>query len=104
MPDPRSATYGGETIVQFKGGRVEAVDEFGRQPGDEGYTGKHKGTPVDWETFHRFQGEFATKFGPFRRGRAFTAMRLDNERDDDKFHQYHLNLYPKNRRSASHRP
>ncbi len=103
MPDPRSVIYGGETIVKFKDGRVEAVDEFGRQPSDEAYSGRNKGRLADWETFLRFQGEFATKFGPYRRGRAFRMMRLDNERDDEGFHQYHLNLFPKNRRSAASR-
>lgn len=99
MPDPRSVRYGGEIIAQFKDGTVQAVDEFGRRPADEDYSGKRKGPLPDWDTFHRFQGEFATTFGPYRRGRAYTMMRLDNERDDDKYHRYHLSLFPKNRRS-----
>jgi hypothetical protein len=36
------------------------------------------------------KGEFAQLFGPVRRGRTFEAMRLDNARDSDDFHQYHL--------------
>jgi uncharacterized protein DUF4238 len=100
MPDPRSVRFGGETVAQFKDGSVAAVDEFGRQPWDDSYSGKRKSAQPDWESFKRFQGEFATKFGPNRRGRAYTWMRLDNERDDEKFHLYHLNLFPKNRRAA----
>ena len=36
-------------------------------------------------------------FGPYRRGRSFTFDKLDKERDDDAFHQYHLSLEKRKR-------
>jgi len=82
--------YGGQIIIGHHDGTASAFDEYGRRPWEKRYRGK--GVGEDWNTFHRFQGEFARLFGPYRRGRAFNAMNLDNERDSDDFHQYHLNL------------
>jgi hypothetical protein len=92
MPDPRSLTYGGLLIIGHRDGTSSAFDEYGRRPWDEGYTGIKKVVGKDWHTFGRFQGEFARLFGPYRRGRAFNIDRLDDERDDEEFHQYHLSL------------
>jgi len=50
------------------------------------------GVDDDWNTFHCFQGEFARLFGPYRRGRSFGHMSLDDERDSDDYHRYHLGL------------
>jgi hypothetical protein len=96
MPDPRSVTYSGQIIIGNKDGTATAFDEYGRRPWQQGFRGgDDSGPDDDWNTFQRFNGEFATLFGPERRGRAFNAMRLDNERDDDDFHEYHLNIYRK---------
>ncbi len=95
MPDPRSVNYSTEIIIGHNDGTASGFDEYGRRPWQEEYNGKKEGVRDDWNTFYRFQGEFARLFGPYRRGRAFNAMRLDNERDDDEFHQYHLNLEKK---------
>lgn len=95
MPDPRSVTYSTEIIIGHQNGTATGFDEYGRRPWQEGYSGKDHRVRDDWNTFHRFQGEFARLFGPYRRGRAFNAMKLDNERDDDEFHQYHLDLEKK---------
>ena len=85
--------YGGQTIIGQKDGTSSAFDEYGRRPWEKGFKGFDKsGVGGDWNTLHRFQGEFARLFGPYRRGRAFNIMRIDNERDDDEFHKYHLNL------------
>lgn len=93
MPDPRSAVYGGQIIIGHRDGTSSAFDEYGRRPWQKGFKGFDKsGVEDDWNTLHRFQGEFARLFGPYRRGRAFNAMRIDNERDDDEFHKYHLSL------------
>jgi len=93
MPDPRSVVYGGQVVIGHRDGTSSAFDEYGRRPWQEGFKGFDKsGVEDDWNTLHRFQGEFARLFGPYRRGRAFNAMRIDNERDDDEFHKYHLNL------------
>jgi hypothetical protein len=92
MPDPRAVVYGGQLIVGHKDGTVSAFDEYGRRPWQEGFKSFKSGVDEEWYTLHRFQGEFARLFSPYRRGRAFDVMHLDNERDSDEFHQYHLNL------------
>lgn len=93
MPDPRAVVYGGQKIIGHSDGTTSAFDEYGRRPWQEGFKGFDKlGVEEDWHTLHRFQGEFARLFGPYRRGRAFNTMRIDNERDNDEFHKYHLNL------------
>jgi hypothetical protein len=88
MPDPRSVTYGGTIFFGFADGTSSAIDEYGRRPWEPGFDG---GRSEKKDSLHRFQGEFARLFGPYRRGRAFTFGKLDNERDDDACHQYHLN-------------
>jgi hypothetical protein len=91
MPDPRSITYSGEIMIGHQDGSVTAFDEYGHRPWQKGFRDGRR-TDADWETFHRFQGEFARLFGPYRRGRAFNSMRLDNEFDRAEYHQYHLKL------------
>ncbi len=97
MPDPRALMYAGEMTAVFRDGTSTSIDEFGRRPWNEGFSGARKGVGPDWNTFHRFQGEFAKLFGPYRRGRACHMTRLDNECDSDDMHQYHLELYTKHR-------
>jgi hypothetical protein len=89
MPDPRSVTYHSETIIGYKDGTATAFDEFGRRPWDNDFK-REGGVDDDWNTFHRFQGEFARLFGPFRKGRASGVMRLDDERDSDDYHKSRL--------------
>jgi hypothetical protein len=92
MPDPRSVAYSGETIIGYEDGTATAFDEYGRRPWDQDFKKCANGVDNDRNTFQCFQGEFARLFGPFRRGRAFTFDRLDDERDDDDYHMYHLGL------------
>lgn len=96
MPDPRGVVYGGQMLIGHKDGTASAFDEYGRVPGQPGYKGfgdeSDKVDMSEWGTFHRFQGEFARLFGPYRRGRAADPFEIDNERDSDDFHQYHLRL------------
>lgn len=92
MPDPRSVTYSDEIIVGHSDGTVSRLDEYGRRPGQEGFSGEKKGVRDDWNTFQRFQGEFARLFGPSRRGRSFDLETLDPERDSDESHQRRINL------------
>src|SRR5208337_3956859 len=96
MPDPRSVRYGSEIIIGHSDGTSSSFDEYGHRPWQEGYRGRNHGVSDDWYTFHRFQGEFARLFGPYRRGRAFFGH-VDKECDDDEFHQYHLGLEKKSR-------
>lgn len=104
MPDPRSVTFSGETLISYENGRAEAFDEYGRRPWQQDYGKPAQKSPNEWKTFHRFQGEFARLFGPYRRGRSNQMDRLDNERDSDDYHQYHLSLEtPKIRKSRGDR-
>jgi len=91
MPDPRSVTFSSEIIMGFEGGGSDAFDEYGRKPWDPSYLDKAR-KERDWETFHAFQGEFARRFGPTRRGRAFEFGRQDGQQDSSDFHNYHLSL------------
>lgn len=101
MPDPRGVTYGGQMIIGHKDGTSSAFDEYGRMPWQEGFRGFDSGVGEDWNTFQRFQGEFARLFGHYRRGRCSGAVtHMDNEKDDDEFHQYHLNLEKQYKRKS----
>jgi hypothetical protein len=90
MPDPRGVPFKGELIIGYKDGTSTGFDPYGRRPWQAGF-GKEK-ERSEFKTLQRFQGEFARLFGPNRRGRAFEMDRLDPERDDDAFHEYHLSL------------
>lgn len=77
MPDPRSAHYGGTTTMMFENGKSLAVDEYGRHPWEPGYSGDRRTPGPDWNSYHRFQGEFSRLFGARRRGRSFRGAKLD---------------------------
>lgn len=96
MPDPRSIHLGGEILWGNADGTGGAMDEYGRNPWDKDY-GREGKTHEEAASLYRFQGEFARLFGPYRRGRTFNFMHLDDERDTDDFHQYHLGLEKKYR-------
>jgi len=94
MPDPRAIHLGGEIMWGNKDGTGGAMDEYGRRPWQKDY-GKEGKEHNEGRTLYEFKGEFAKLFGQYRRGRTFEAMRLDPEKDDDEFHQYHLGLAKK---------
>lgn len=98
MPDPRPINLGGEIFWGGGPGGSGAMDAYGRLPGDKDF-GKEGKTLEEADTLYRFKGEFARLFGPMRRGRTFEVMRLDTEIDDDEFHQYHLSLENKHKKS-----
>jgi hypothetical protein len=98
MPDPRSVSFSGEIIMGFKDGRTVAFDEYGRRPWEPGYRRQSGANSSEWDTFHKFQGEFATLFGAYRRGRAFRMGQLDPEKDTDYLHNYHLSIGKRQRR------
>jgi hypothetical protein len=77
MPDPRSAHYGGTSVITFTDGRSLAVDEYGRQPWQPEYSGDRRTPGPDWNAYQRFQGEFSRLFGADRRGRAFRGAKRD---------------------------
>jgi hypothetical protein len=92
MPDPRSATFGGETIIGWKNGTSTISDEYGQKPWESKYRKNSIETDTEFRTFHHFQGDFARMYGPYRRGRCFEMGTLSAEKDNDKFHSYHLEL------------
>lgn len=97
MPDPRPLTLGGEMIFGFGNGVTDSFDSYGRKVWDPEYN-LEQDSNIEDKTFYRFKGEFARLFGPFRRGRSFSSIiKLDNEKDDDKYHKYHLSLENKNK-------
>src|SRR6266478_9036334 len=87
MPDPRCVRFTREIIMGFKDGTATAFDEYGRRPWEADYKKPGKKGPDEWYTFHKFQGEFARLFGPYRRGRIFQVNGLEREKDDDEFHK-----------------
>lgn len=91
MPDPRAVSYGGEVMIGWKDGTVTGYDAYGRRPWQKDY-GKETGADKEFETLQRFKGEFASLHGPYRRGRSFDMVHLDNEKDSDDYHKYHLSL------------
>jgi hypothetical protein len=94
MPDPRSVAFSGEVFVGYDNNKVESFDAYGRKPWQSDYNDKTQ-HDREWETFHAFQGEFARRFGPKRRGLAFESDKLTNEQDTEDFHKYHLSLEQK---------
>jgi len=95
MPDPRAVHLGGTIMWGNDDGAGGAMDEYGRRPWDDGF--EKDMSQIEADTLYRFKGEFARLNGPYRRGRSFQGMSLDNEKDDDEYHAYHLGL--ENRKS-----
>ncbi len=67
MPDPRSLHPGAEIIMGYAGGRTEAMDTFGRLPGDRRF-GHEARNAEEIYSHRRWCGEFERLFGPARRG------------------------------------
>lgn len=97
MPDPRGVNYTGEILIGHKDGTATGFDAYGRRPWQREYS-KEDEEHKEFETLYRFKGEFAKLFGPYRRGRAFDMLQLDNEKDSDEYHKYHLSLAERKRR------
>lgn len=91
MPDPRGLHHGGELYLGYEDGSSEGFDVYGRRPWEPGF-GQDEPPKGGRDPLLRFQGEFARLFGPERRGRSFGAGKLENERDSEDLHQYHLDL------------
>ena len=98
MPDPRGVTFSQEIVIGHRDGTATAFDAYGRRPGQPGFGRESKGMD-EFDTLHRFKGEFARLHGPCRRGRSFSHARFEPERDDDEYHRYHLSLEAKHRRT-----
>lgn len=94
MPDPRAISWGGEIMWGNKDGTGGAMDEYGRLPWDPDFSKETK-SHSEHDTLQWFKGEFAKLFGPYRRGRCMQVLTIEDERDGDEFHQYHLGLQRK---------
>lgn len=96
MPDPRSIHWGGTIMWGNNDGTGGAMDEYGRRPWESDFEEKAI-QEREYKTLPWFQGEFAAMMGPFRRGRSDPASmnKIEPERDDDDYHNYHLGLRKK---------
>lgn len=94
MPDPRAINLGGEIFWGNYDGTGGSIDAYGRRPWQPEY-GRESKSQEEFDSLYKFKGEFARLYGPYRRGRSFEAMSLDQERDSDEFHRYHLSLEKK---------
>jgi len=92
MPDPRSVNAGGDIMMGFKDGTSDAFDSYGRKPWDPKYK-QESDDSKEFRSLYKFKGEFATKFGPKRRGRTWDLGKLEPEVDSDEYHKYHLSLH-----------
>jgi hypothetical protein len=97
MPDPRGFDFGGDIILGNRDGTATSFDAYGRRPRQRDF-GREFKSKDEFETLHRFKGEFARLYGPYRRGRSFNHARFEAERDDEDFHRYHLSLEERHRR------
>jgi hypothetical protein len=98
MPDPRPVKLGGEILIGHHGGGASAFDAYGRRPWEPDYDRETRDGLKEAASFDTFKGEFARLFGPYRRGRSYSLDHLDNERDSEDFHQYHLSLESKRKK------
>ena len=76
MPDPRSLHPGAEIVIGYTGGRTEAMDTFGRRPGDSRF-GHEARSAQEIHAHRRWCDEFEGLFGPKRRGASWEDRNLD---------------------------
>ncbi len=101
MPDPRPVHAGGEIFMGFRDGRTAKFDEFGRRPWERDYKKESK-DGADFNSLYRFKGDFAYLFGPKRRGRISGPNGLEDEVDDENYHN-HMLSYRKTKFKDRHR-
>lgn len=94
MPDPRAIHWGGEVYIGHKDGSSSAYDEYGRRPWDPDFS-KETASGSEHNTLNWFKGEFAKLFGPYRRGRSMEALTIEDVKESDDLHRYHLGLQRK---------
>ena len=63
MPEPRLIVMGGEVMVRYRGGQVEAYSEYGHKPWQPGYKDEQR-DKRDSQALYRFQAEWALMHGP----------------------------------------
>ncbi len=94
MPDPRAVNFGGEIFIGHRDGTVSHFDAYGRRPWQKDYD-KEGRVNTEFRTLHRFKGECARRYGPYRRGRRWEDR---EDRDSDEMHQYYLSLDPRGKK------
>jgi hypothetical protein len=87
MPDPRSMLFSGASTIGSASKQVERFDPYGRKPSQPGYNSQDN-SDLEGNTFNAFQGEFARRFGPKRRGRSFNFDMLDPDEDAPDYHAH----------------
>jgi hypothetical protein len=91
MPEPREIHMGGEVMVSYKGGGVDAWNEYGHRPWQKGYEDDRR-SAEESNALSRFQAEWAVMQGPEYRG---TSSQFHREHEGpyvtpDEFHQHDL--------------
>jgi hypothetical protein len=76
MPDPRSLHPGAEMVIGYASGATEAMDTFGRLPGDRGF-GHEARSAQEIEAHGRWCNEFERLFGEDRRGVSWEGRNLE---------------------------
>jgi Protein of unknown function (DUF4238) len=76
MPDPRSLHPGAEIAIGYTGGRTEAMDTFGRRPGN-GRFGHEARSAQEIYAHQRWCTEFESLFGTKRRGASWEDRDVD---------------------------
>jgi hypothetical protein len=76
MPDPRSLHPGAEIVMGYSSGATEAMDTFGRRPGDRRF-GHEARSAQEIEAHRRWCNQFERLFGEERRGASWEDRNLE---------------------------
>lgn len=76
MPDPRSLHPGAEIIIGYADGATQAMDAFGRLPGDHEF-GREARSAQEIQAHRRWCDEFEHLFGERRRGGSWEDRNLE---------------------------
>jgi hypothetical protein len=76
MPEPRLIVMGGEVMIRYTSGHVDAFSEYGHKPWQRGYKDEQR-DKRDSAALYRFQAEWAMAHGP-----KYTAYNHEFGRDD----------------------
>ncbi|HAU1272825.1 TPA: DUF4238 domain-containing protein, partial [Legionella pneumophila] len=90
MPEPRSTPIRSGPLIRYRNGSVDAFDEYGRKPSENGYD-NHILRDEEIKAFNSFRGEYARKFGPTYRG-LFGEWGKTEHTDSDETHKANIKL------------
>ncbi len=89
MPDPRLMTFSDQFVFGYEGGGSQVFDEYGLRPGQRGFQDKQR-HKAQWDSFHRFRGEYARTFGPQARGDTLEMGGRSNADMVARMHDHHI--------------